>query len=598
MKINTLNIKKGTKYLSNALNNQLPINCIFDKGKVGAGGTTIALTNQVDYIVCVPYRSLIDNKIEQSKSNALYPYPILSVQGGANRTTSAEIKDYIRKNSVRKIMVTYDSLPRLFEILDRLGLVSSFNLLIDEYHLLFTNYVFRDKAVKGVLDLFRKFKSYTFMTATVLEDEFLLDELKGVRKVVVEWEEVAEVNIRPVQAKNGVIQSTITMVERFLRGELKGNAYIFVNSLDFVRKVIKSCGLTEENTRLIYSESNKARLPIKRGKTTDKPKKIQFITSTAFEGADFYDKEGRIIIISDPSKSHTLVDISTSLQQIAGRIRDTKFIDEIWHLYSHTRYDESLSYDEYRDKVNQNINAANELVMEYNGLSQAARRPMNVDADSHYFYKGEDNFFVFDPNRVKLDLYNFKITHHLYKTRVSLSEEYKKNGLKLDNYYLDESQVVVNTDDLGTTFKDVALEVKAVWNDHFNSNRIDIINGAFAKYQFLNEAIDRLGFEGLKEQGYMPSNIKRKLVSTDLNTSLEVKVMERLQLEPSLKSGCFVPANKLKSIFSYIYKELKIKKTAKGTDIEAYFDGKFQTKKINGKAVKGYIVNRQKIVIG
>ena len=71
MKTTSIQIPSKTIYLSEALNNTLPINCIFNKGKVGAGGTTIALTSEEDYIIAVPYVALIQNKVDQSKDNAL-----------------------------------------------------------------------------------------------------------------------------------------------------------------------------------------------------------------------------------------------------------------------------------------------------------------------------------------------------------------------------------------------------------------------------------------------------------------------------------------------------------------------------------------------
>ncbi|SHN29811.1 hypothetical protein SAMN04488057_117105 [Cyclobacterium lianum] len=588
MKTQLIRIKSGTQFIGEALHNQLPKNCIFDKGKVGAGGTTIALTNNENYVVCVPYISLINNKIEQSRNNSLYPYSILKVTG---KTLIRDIKTYMMKNRVKKIMVTYDSLHKLKRWAKEL------NLLIDEYHLFFTKYVFRNEAVTGVLNLFTTFKSYTFMTATVLEDEFILDELKNIKKVEAKWEDVIEIKVNPVQAKNGVIKSTVTMIERFLNGEIKGNAYIFVNSIDFIKKLINTCKLDESNTRLLYSDSNKVDLPIKRGKTTDKPKKIQLITSAAFEGVDLYDKEGRMIVISDPSKAHTLIDISTSLQQIAGRIRDTKYFDEIWHLYTNTRYSNNLTYDEFLESVNQGIKVSKRRIETFNKIIDEDRKVINVDSHSEYFVK-VDNKFKFDENRVKYDLYNFKIKKHIYKTKINLIKEYQKNSLKVENHYLDDSKVIINTDDIGENFEDTVLKVKSVLNIAYDLSRESILEGAYKKYPFLEKAIETIRFEGIESLNFNVTNIKRKLVNSDLNTTSNVKVFRRLKLEPNIRIGDFIPTNKIKETFKRIYSELGIKKAAKGSCISEYFEVNNTSKRYNNKVTKGCIIIRPKFVLG
>jgi len=52
-----------------------------------------------------------------------------------------------------------------------------FFLLIDEYHILFNQYVFRDKAVRTLLEIAPKFIEKTYMSATSLKDENILEEL-------------------------------------------------------------------------------------------------------------------------------------------------------------------------------------------------------------------------------------------------------------------------------------------------------------------------------------------------------------------------------------------------------------------------------------
>ena len=120
------------------------------------------------------------------------------------------------------------------------------------------------------------------------------------------------------------------MINYFLSGDISGNAYLFVNSLDFIKEIYKRMNtLDDANSKIIYSKYNKTIMPVERSSVSDPIKKINFLTSTVFEGADIYDPDGRILIISDPSKANTLLDISTSIQQIAGRIRNSKYINQM-----------------------------------------------------------------------------------------------------------------------------------------------------------------------------------------------------------------------------------------------------------------------------
>jgi hypothetical protein len=65
-------------------------------------------------------------------------------------------------------------------VFQKLGINPFENILlfIDEYHILFAQYVFREKAVRTLLEIAQNFIEKTYMTATPLSDEFMLEELK------------------------------------------------------------------------------------------------------------------------------------------------------------------------------------------------------------------------------------------------------------------------------------------------------------------------------------------------------------------------------------------------------------------------------------
>jgi len=153
------------------LNNEIPSNCIFDKGITGCGGTELALRNDKNTIAAVPFVGLIENKVLQHKGK------VIGVYGGVNQQ---EIEHSILINEKKKIMVTYDSLPRVITILEQLGYnpYQDFFLLVDEWHVLFNSYVFRKEAIKEILKEAPKFKEVTYMTATPIEDKYMFKEFK------------------------------------------------------------------------------------------------------------------------------------------------------------------------------------------------------------------------------------------------------------------------------------------------------------------------------------------------------------------------------------------------------------------------------------
>ncbi|MEZ5103530.1 MAG: hypothetical protein R2757_03460 [Draconibacterium sp.] len=160
---------KTANYLADFMT-KLPVNCLFDKGRTGCGGTTIAIENEIDTIITMPYVNVIKNKQGQHKN-------LFGIYQGV---TEVEITDYLNTHQIKKIAVTYDKLEYLIELLEeqRLNPYKNFFLLVDEWHILFNSYAFRNEAVKKVLYHSPKFEHVTYMTATPMEEEFILKELK------------------------------------------------------------------------------------------------------------------------------------------------------------------------------------------------------------------------------------------------------------------------------------------------------------------------------------------------------------------------------------------------------------------------------------
>ena len=90
-------------------------------------------------------------------------------------------------------------------------------------------------------------------------------------------------------------------------GDSNINYHIFINSVDDIAVIIRTAGLTPENTRIICAQGeeayrkNMAKLPadFTISKALDELKPISFYTSTCFEGQDIKDPNGRTFIVSN-----------------------------------------------------------------------------------------------------------------------------------------------------------------------------------------------------------------------------------------------------------------------------------------------------------
>lgn len=563
------------KYLKDVIQ-ELPLNCMFNKVKVGCGGTTLALTSENPYVICVPYVSLIDNKIAQNPKELW-----LGVKAGINKEAIYEYLNKCYENEVApKILVTYDSLAKVTECIDP----KEFYILIDEYHILFQQYSFRYDAVRAVLDLYKEYKAFTFMTATPIEPDifhsFVLDELKDIPLVTQEWEDAPRsvVEVEAVKCKS-VRSKVIDIIEKHLSGEIAGNAYFFVNSCKFISSVYTRASLNADNCRVIYSKNNDKRYKFKRGETTDAPKKINFLTSTTFEGSDIYDKNGMTYIISDGFQTHTLLDISSSVQQIVGRIRDSKYKGCIIHIFSTARYvdtDESM-FEENQKRVVEESQAMVAQLGKMDKKYADAVGTFKADRQDEYAYTiFKDNQWMYDDNLRLLDLYNY-IVRTQYKCKTTIDVAYQNIGA--ETLLSDWTKKLEKKKIDYISFKDAVKQCRESGSD-------DTIAEFEVRFPIIREAIEKLGYEKIATLKYVQKDIKDRLLLMNKKTSINMKIISKL----NLTNGGWYSNKELKKRLQKAFDLLEIDEVATASKIEAYYSCEERVKRMDDKTVRGYIV--------
>jgi len=315
--------------------------------------------------------------------------------------------------------------------------------------------------------------------------------------------------------------------------------HFFVNSVEFIKKAIKKAELLPEQVKVVCanSEENMKKLGTDYAieMPSDTVKKVNFYTSTAFEGCDIYDELGRTIIVSDAHRAHTLIDISTLFIQICGRIRNSDFKSEISHIYSTTRYSEDLTLEEYTERTKQTLNKAVKLANDINNVPEDSRAIVlsKIPYLNEQYVRIEDNRLIVDKNLVNIDLVNFKITKQIYKTMVTVSDELRKNGfgvsVKVVKIQSAAEKLEMNPK-AKVSFKELFDEYAAIKesgvtfsldNSHYRLNVIESAN------PLVKEAYEKLGKEKVIEFKYHQTNIRRELFK-QLDVAVEHKIVKAI----------------------------------------------------------------------
>ena len=190
---------------------------------------------------------------KDDKDKQTYKHDLLGVYGGD--VTDNEIAEYVSTHETKKVLVTYDSLERVITTLQKNGIdvYKDYYLLIDEWHILFNSYMFRNEAIKKVLHHCTKFNEFTAMTATPLENELILEELKHLPIVRVEWKNAKTVNVIPIQT-NIPANVVRDLINNKLEDKIFGNLHFFVNSVKFIGEILKKSKVPPEYVRVVCAD--------------------------------------------------------------------------------------------------------------------------------------------------------------------------------------------------------------------------------------------------------------------------------------------------------------------------------------------------------
>ena len=427
----------------------LPHNCIFNKVVTGCGGTTIALKNAENYVIAVPYTELIVNKLGRADAGVAewtsYDGSVThSIFGlfGYFCDCKTDLKRYVARVGIKKIICTYDKLPLLEQYIDP----GEYRLLVDEYHQLLKAYSYRAKAIDGVLGAFRKYKSFCFLSATPLQADFKPECLADVKEVRAEWEHVDRLHIDVVQTDKPY-KKAANIINKYksqgyieVDGVKSEEAFFFINSVTDIVSILKHCQLSPNEVKIVCSdkEANQQKLKglnnddFKIDNSRAQSKKFTFLTSKSFEGVDYFSPTGIAFVVSSGSNQNTLLSVDTDIPQIAGRIRNTCFKNLLVHIMSaNCNLYPDVPYNDFKQRQDNDMVAAKSFISFFNSQPEESKAFIKdaVKCNKLYVqYDDDSKTYSFNDRLPKLELYNYLTYQEVYKNGLALAEHYKKLG--------------------------------------------------------------------------------------------------------------------------------------------------------------------------
>ncbi len=575
-------------------------NGILNKVQTGVGGTYLCLTNPEPYIVASPTVELIQNKCHQHKN----------VFGVFGDISFSEFKHYMKDAIVPKIMVTYNSLPKLVNWLKTMGNpYKEYKILIDEYHTLLSDYSYRDEAIDGLLEESLKFDHKCFLSATPIQPNYCPPQLKDLDNYEIVWQNTSK--IIPIRKKtNKPFAAVVNIIKQYkaadykLEVDVKGKieiseeAYFFINSVKAISDIIDNAGLLNSEVKVICSDNLRNRDilgDISISKASDDNKPFTFVTSKSFVGTDFYSKTGITYIVSNVNKSNTLLDIATECFQIAGRIRNVEnpFKNRIYHIYNTGARE--LSRQEFDKVVEDKINETKLQMSGFNRMlpeeQKAYLKRMSKDDDSDYtYYNKKTNQLEFNELKRLNEDFEYNIVYETYTNGLSVRESYMKAGFDLTDAQKWEKIEEDFIDTLTTLqFRDIIKEYVDIidckncedcTHDDMRLKHLECLEPE------IKDIIVQIGTSKVRSLKYNLKRINQHLYSG----SNEVTNAIKARLDITIEKNKIYPSSEIKTMLQGIYNNLKIDKKAKATDLTEFYTIDKKNRGINGKVQDSVII--------
>lgn len=516
---------------------------ILNKGVTGCGATSVAIEDEHKTIICSPRINLIKNKVGQHEG-------LLGVFGDVKND---EIVAYLEKAETPKIMVTYDSLPRLAKLIDD---KSDWRVVVDEYQYLLIDSGFRSDKAIALLDVMNEFDYVTYLSATPIADKYIqqMEQFKDAPYTELIWgDRVEKIEVeRIVSAKP--INNAIEIVRNYQNGNfpedrdaVSKECVIFLNSVTNIANIVRQTELSPEDVNIIVADSEENRKLVKQiGKGFDigtiplegEPHKMfTLCTSTAFAGCDFYSTCASTFVISDNKKVHTSIDIATELAQIAGRQRlaCNPFRKTIVFIYN-VDIGESNA-DVYKEAIEQKLEKSIKMAEWKNGAPDYFKKDViketsemqNIKKYSESYVRYDEKSDSFTVNRWAYlnELFAYDVQHENYQDSIIVKKQLEESGFGIKGEekrsdYKEQLKCILVKEGFADRMKRYCeLRQLKETNPYYLADEI-----MERQYEDLRLYYDRLGYYRIKALGYKEKDLKNELERSYYENDIKQKFRE------------------------------------------------------------------------
>ena len=564
---------------------------ILNKGVTGCGATSVAIEDEHKTIICSPRINLIKNKVGQHEE-------LLGVFGDVKND---EIIAYLEKAETPKIMVTYDSMPRLAKLIaDK----SDWRVVVDEYQYLLIDSGFRSDKAIALLDVVNEFDYVTYLSATPIADKYIqgMEQFKDVPYTELIWgDRVERIYVeREVSAKP--IDNAIKIVRNYQNGNFpqKGDALskecvIFLNSVTNIANIVHQTKLPYEDVNIIVADTEENRkivrqidkgfdigsIPLK----GEPHKMFTFCTSTAFAGCDFYSTCASTFVISDNKKVHTSIDIATELAQIAGRQRlaCNPFRKTIVFIYN-VDIGESNA-DIYKNAIEQKLEKSVKMAEWKNSAPDYFKKDViketsemqNIKKYSESYVRYDEKSDSFTVNRWAYlnELFAYDVQHENYQDSIRVKRQLEESGFGIKGEektsdYKEQLKCILVKEGFADRMKRYCeLRQLKETNPYYLADEI-----MERQYEDLKLYYDRLGYDRIKALGYKEKDLKNELECSYRENDIKRKFREVFVV------GERMSTEEIKRTMTEIYARYGIKKKGVATQLERDYGIRLKSVKV------------------
>lgn len=556
------------KYIGEVIT-ELPENCIFDKVTTGCGATTVAINSEIPTIIAVPFVNLVKSKMDwignpEKNEKGIKMFPV------HKGVYASHVKQAL-KQGYTKIMTVYDSLPKVTEALgERL---KDFNLVIDEAHILTNAGSYREIAIYKLIEDYKKYRSYTFITATP-PNYFPIDGLKIVQA---KWNNLYKsyIKINKVEDPKKVLldKLNIALFCRYKNTQYRtakeneapfDNMHIFYNSVVGIITMVKSIlkyfkenstfGKEVNNEEFIRkyfrviiadTKTNKSKLKaedigLEVGKIEEKPKAINFYTSTAYEGIDINDENGKSYIVVEGENDISKLDIFTTIPQIVGRIRDQRGGNNTEVIMSIDTRKHLNDKAGYFNAIDDATTQAKSMLKELRNLTEeeSIENHRKLLRTKRYIIEPSLNNFVLNEPYIAYERERYERIVELYSNPESFAENDRIRVSFVDRHFqnlrtnhLMKNHHILDNDPEAFERSCIAfINYKKRGDEDLTDEEKEHCEEIGYIFPDIKEVFDKLGAKGFEKQNYRKSIFRAKVIELDSRLEEAQKLLSHMSL--------------------------------------------------------------------